>query len=240
MDIKRSILFVALAIVSYALVLQWNKDYGQPELPAQTATFNQTEGLPDTSVPAGNAANADVPTTQNAQASLPNEQKPAATSDQLIRVKTDVLDLTIDPRGGDVIKLGLTQYPLRQDRPDVPFPLFERDNQRTYLAQSGLTGANGPDAAASGRPLYASAKPGYELADGQDQMVVDLTYAQDGVSYIKRFTFHRGLKNDCTEKEKAEEARVHQPQCLSGRRDLPDRQPERQTVERLAVRPAQA
>ncbi len=51
MDIKRSILFVALAIVSYALVLQWNKDYGQPELPAQTATFNQTEGLPDTSVP---------------------------------------------------------------------------------------------------------------------------------------------------------------------------------------------
>ena len=55
MDIKRSILFVALAIVSYALVLQWNKDYGQPELPAQTATFNQTEGLPDTSVPAGNA-----------------------------------------------------------------------------------------------------------------------------------------------------------------------------------------
>ncbi|OBY88094.1 membrane protein insertase YidC [Pseudomonas sp. AU11447] len=204
MDIKRSILFVALAIVSYALVLQWNKDYGQPELPAQTATFNQTEGLPDTSVPAGNAANADVPTTQNAQASLPNEQKPAVASEQLIRVKTDVLDLTIDPRGGDVIKLGLTQYPLRQDRPDVPFPLFERDNQRTYLAQSGLTGANGPDAAASGRPLYASAKPVYELADGQDQMVVDLTYAQDGVSYIKRFTFHRGLKNDCTEKEKAQ------------------------------------
>jgi len=26
MDIKRSIIIVALAIVSYALVLQWNKD----------------------------------------------------------------------------------------------------------------------------------------------------------------------------------------------------------------------
>lgn len=204
MDIKRSILIVALAIVSYALVLQWNKDYGQPELPAQTASFNQQpQGLPDTSVPAGGTASADVPTAQSGETGLPSAQQPAAANGQLIQVKTDVLDLAIDPRGGDVVQLGLTQYPMRQDRPDLPFALFEH-GQRTYLAQSGLTGTDGPDAAVAGRPLYSGAKPQYQLADGQDQLVVDLNFARDGVSYIKRFTFHRGLKTDCSDKEKAQ------------------------------------
>ena len=181
MDIKRSILFVALAIVSYALVLQWNKDYGQPQLPEQTATFNQqNQGLPDTSVPTSGTASADVPTAPTATASLPNPQAAAATG-QMIKVKTDVLELAIDPRGGDVVQLGLTQYPFRQDRPDLPFPLFEHDQQRTYLAQSGLTGADGPDATVAGRPLFSSVKSEYQLADGQDKLVVDLNFARDGV-----------------------------------------------------------
>ncbi|WP_374438308.1 membrane protein insertase YidC [Pseudomonas panipatensis] len=205
MDIQRSILIVALAAVSYMLVLQWNKDYGQPELPAQTASFNQqTQGLPDTSVPAASGTSADVPPAQSASASLPSTQQPAAANGLMIQVKTDVLSLAIDPRGGDVVQLGLTQYPLRQDRPDVPFPLFEHDQQRTYLAQSGLTGTDGPDAAVAGRPLYSSSKTEYQLADGQDQLVVDLSFAHEGVNYIKRFTFHRGLKADCSEKEKAQ------------------------------------
>ena len=33
----------------------------------------------------------------------------------------------------------------RQDRPDVPFQLFDNGNERTYLAQSGLIGPNAPD-----------------------------------------------------------------------------------------------
>ncbi|SDO62726.1 membrane protein insertase YidC [Pseudomonas jinjuensis] len=202
MDIQRSILIVALAAVSYMLVLQWNKDYGQPELPAQTATIsNSAQGLPDTSVPS--AASTDVPTAQSATSTLPAEQ-PAAASNQLIQVKTDVLSLAIDPRGGDIVQLGLLQYPLRQDRPDIPFPLFENDKQRTYLGQSGLTGSDGPDAASEGRPLYTSTKTSYQLADGQDQLVVDLNFNRNGVNYLKRFTFHRGLKADCSEKEKAQ------------------------------------
>ncbi len=38
MDIQRSILLVALAIVSYLMVLQWNEDYGQAAIPATTST----------------------------------------------------------------------------------------------------------------------------------------------------------------------------------------------------------
>ncbi|WP_162959455.1 membrane protein insertase YidC, partial [Pseudomonas aeruginosa] len=152
MDIQRSILIVALAVVSYLLVLQWNKDYGQPELPAASASMNTTQGLPDT--PSASGTSSDVPTAQSSAAGSEAADKPVAVSDKLIQVKTDVLDLAIDPRGGDIVQLGLLQYPRRLDRPDVPFPLFDNGRERTYLAQSGLTGADGPDASSAGRPLF--------------------------------------------------------------------------------------
>jgi len=189
MDIKRTILIVALAIVSYVMVLKWNEDYGQAALPTQnTAASATAPALPD-GVPAGNAS-ADVPSA-NAESS-PAELAPVAVSKDLIRVKTDVLDLAIDPVGGDIVQLNLPQYPRRQDHPDIPFQLFDNGGERVYLAQSGLTGANGPDARSSGRPLYAAEQRSYQLADGQEQLVVDLKFSDNGVNYIKRFSFKRG------------------------------------------------
>jgi len=105
MDIKRTILIVALAIVSYVMVLKWNQDYGQAALPTQnTAASTVAPGLPD-GVPAGNAgASADVPSA-NAETSAA-ELAPVAVSKDLIRVKTDVLELAIDPVGGEKSQVG--------------------------------------------------------------------------------------------------------------------------------------
>ncbi|MCU1728146.1 membrane protein insertase YidC [Pseudomonas sp. 7P_10.2_Bac1] len=193
MDIKRTILIVALAVVSYVMVLKWNQDYGQAALPTQNVAASTTtaQGLPD-SVPGNNAStSADVPTA-NADTSTPTET-PVAASKDLIHVKTDVLDIAIDPQGGDVAQLRLPLYPRRQDHPDVPFQLFDNGGERTYLAQSGLTGVDGPDARTAGRPVFSTEKKTYELAPGQDQLVVDLKFSDNGVNYIKRFTFKRGL-----------------------------------------------
>ncbi|KJK06784.1 membrane protein insertase YidC [Pseudomonas tussilaginis] len=191
MDIKRTILIVALAIVSYVMVLNWNQDYGQAALPTQnTAASNAAPVLPDTAKAGNTGASADVPSA-NAESS-PAELAPVVVSKDLIRVKTDVLDLAIDPNGGDIAQLMLPKYPRRQDHPDIPFQLFDNGSERTYLAQSGLTGANGPDARPTGRPLYAADQKSYQLADGQDQLVVDLKFSDNGVNYIKRFSFKRG------------------------------------------------
>ncbi len=188
MDIKRSILLVALAVVAYLMVLQWNQDYGQAALPAETAqTQPPVAALPETT-PANAAANEDVPSLAGQpQANAIPASEP---SKQLIRVRTDVLDVAIDPHGGDIVDLRLPQYPRRQDRPDVPFQLFERSSERTYEAQSGLIG-DGPDKASS-RPQYSSEKNDYQLGEGQHQLVVDLKYSADGVNYTKRFVFERG------------------------------------------------
>lgn len=192
MDIKRSILLVALAVVAYLLVLQWNQDYGQAALPAETSQtqFGDTPQLPDAPLASGtdNGTHDDLPAVggQQAASALPAA---SASSDELIRVRTDVLEIAIDPSGGDIVELHLPKYPRRQDRPDVPFQLFERSGQRLYVAQSGLIG-DGPDQA-SGRPRYSSAQSQYQLAEDQDQLVVDLTFTANGVNYIKRFSLAR-------------------------------------------------
>lgn len=192
MDIKRTILIVALAIVSYVMVLKWNQDYGQAALPTQNvAASNTAPSLPDTASGNNAASSDDIPRTTN-ETSAPAEA-PVAASKDLIQVKTDVLELAIDPQGGDVAQLKLPLYPRRQDHPDIPFQLFDNGNERTYLAQSGLIGSNGPDANPAGRPVYSTEKKTYQLADGQDQLVVDLKFSKDGVNYIKRFTLKRGL-----------------------------------------------
>jgi YidC/Oxa1 family membrane protein insertase len=192
MDIKRTILIVALAIVTYVGVLKWNQDYGQAALPTQSVAASTTaSGIPDTATGSNASASADVPSA-NTDAAAPAETQVAISKD-LIQVKTDVLNLEIDPVGGDVAQLRLPLYPRRQDHPEIAFQLFDNGGERTYLAQSGLTGTNGPDARASGRPVYTSVQKTYQLADGQNELVVDLKFTDAGVNYIKRFTLKRGL-----------------------------------------------
>ena len=119
MDIQRSILIVALAIVSYIMVLKWNEDYGQPQLPPPAVAANAAQALP--TEPAQAAA--DVPTASTSPSVTATAA--AVPSKQLIQVQTDVLKLAIDPQGGDVVQLALPQYPRSLQNRDVPFALFE-------------------------------------------------------------------------------------------------------------------
>lgn len=106
MDIKRTILIVALAIVSYVMVLKWNQDYGQAALPTQNvAASNTAPSLPDTTSGTNAASSDDIPRAAS-DTSAPAEA-PVAASKDLIQIKTDVLQLAIDPQGGDIAQLTL-------------------------------------------------------------------------------------------------------------------------------------
>jgi len=194
MDIKRTILIAALAIVTYLMVLQWNQDYGGAALPPVASTQSAANPALSSDLPSAaqntRAATGDLPTIEPSasEASALISTKPASSG--LIQVQTDVFNLAIDPRGGDIVQLTLPKYPRRQDRPDVPFQLFDNGNERTYLAQSGLLGVNAPDQS-SGRALWSSAQSHYQMADGQ-ALTVDLTYEHNGIHFTKRFSFAPG------------------------------------------------
>ena len=60
------------------------------------------------------------------------------------------------------------------------------------IAQSGLTGRDGPDANKAGRPIYHTEQQAYQLADGQDSLIVPLTFTNDkGVEFTKNFILTR-------------------------------------------------
>ncbi|MDO8697218.1 MAG: membrane protein insertase YidC [Pseudomonas sp.] len=191
MKIHRSIPIVALAVVSYLMVYQWNADYGMAQLPPATTAASSQASSTLTDSPASSKTSEDVPTSSSEHVEAISSVQ--ASSDKLIRVQTDVFDLAIDPKGGDVVQLSLPKYPLRQDRPDVAFPLFDNSANHVYMAQSGLTGVNGPDARANGRPLYSASQTSYQLAEGQDELVVELKFSEAGINYVKSFSFKRGI-----------------------------------------------
>ncbi|MDY7219822.1 membrane protein insertase YidC [Denitrificimonas sp. JX-1] len=199
MDIKRTILLVALAVVSYMMVLQWNQDYGQAPVTAATTQSTQSALASNSDAPIV-AGNDDLPVAVNELTQDPTLVNNSVSND-LIYVQTDVLQLAIDPNGGDIVELKLSQYPRNASNPDIPLQLFENSNERVYVAQSGLVGANGPDARASGRPLYSVAQQKFTLEDGQQQLNVDLSFQEKGIHYTKRYTFHRGLNGECSTRD---------------------------------------
>lgn len=185
MDVQRVLLIAALGIISYMLVLQWNQDYNQPPTEvAQAETVSAYDSTPTGDLPQGDAA-------ASSGSDVPGAAKPApAQKSQLISVKTDVLEILIDPKGGDIIKAALPEYKAALGSED-PFVLLEQTTNRTYVSQSGLVGLNGPDASSKGRPTYSSEKADYTLEG--DQLNVDLVYTTDkGVVITKRYQFQRG------------------------------------------------
>jgi len=186
MDIQRVILLGALGLISYMLVLQWNADYNTPVAVQQT----QTESVSAYQPPTGS----DLPSaTQPATADLPSSGVATTTlgaaSGELISVTTDNLAVLIDPRGGDIIEVKLLNHLAVLGEND-PFVLMEQNANRTYVAQSGLVGPNGPDASKEGRPLYSTESLSYSLDDA-DTLYVDLNLNDNGVAITKRFTFTR-------------------------------------------------
>lgn len=196
MDIKRIILILALASVSYLLVVQWNKDYGSVAKLQQEQPSLQSQRMPE--LPGDSA----VPVTKNAPAhDLPtvHEEKNVelvedakAKTQGYIRVKTDTLDVLINPRGGDVEYTALLKHKKSHEDSNESFVFLEKNSNRTYVAQSGLIGKNGIDNRSDGRPLYQSVQPSYLLADGQDALDVRLTYSVEGIEFSKIFHFKRG------------------------------------------------
>lgn len=169
MDSQRNLFLIALLFVSFMIWQAWEQDHA-PQSQAQQTTQ-----------------------TTNSQGNAANQGVPASGQGKLITVKTDVLELTINTRGGDVEQALLPTYP-KELKSTEPFQLLETTPAFIYQAQSGLTGRDGPDNPANGnRPLYNVTADTFTLADGQNELVVPMTFTDAaGNTFIKTFTLKRG------------------------------------------------
>ena len=172
MDSQRNILLIALALVSFLLFQQWQVAKNPTPQPIEQAQSSST-------LPAPSFADELDP--------APAQQASAKT----ITVTTDVLTLSIDTVGGDVVNADLNQYSAELDSSD-PFVLLKNEAGHQFIAQSGLVGPQGIDLSSTNRPHYAVSDDQFTLAEGQDELRIPMTYSANGLEYTKTIIVKRG------------------------------------------------
>jgi YidC/Oxa1 family membrane protein insertase len=200
----RFTLWIALGAILYYNYLAWQQDY-RPAPQFTTAAAGGAHGSLGNSVPTpeGAAASAVPAQPQSAApavspAAAPPATPPGAlgvepeTSAAKVHVVTDVLDLDISLRGGEIDRADLSQYPQHKDTPNVPVRLENDDPASLYLVQTGLTGA--PDEAApSHLATFTAAQTSYTLPAGAGELSVPLSWTDGhGLTVTKTFLFKRG------------------------------------------------
>ncbi|WP_427834399.1 membrane protein insertase YidC [Actinobacillus pleuropneumoniae] len=175
MNSNRSLLVMGLLLVSFLIFTQWQQDFN-PEIQAQKQAQQQAQVA---------SQSGDVPAASNANTVIAEN----ATQGKTVTLESDVLRLTIDTLGGDVIASDLLAHNAELNS-QTPFKLLQT-GATTYVAQSGLVGKNGIDTNA-GRPQYQVAQDTFVLAEGQNEMSVPMTFEKDGVLYTKTFVLKRG------------------------------------------------
>lgn len=182
-----------MAVVGYFLMISWQRDYGNPAPAEVQATAAETTPELPVATQATDKGDSDIPVAP-APVQETADAPMAATvpGNALISVRSDVLDLRIDPRGGDIVRAALPAYTETVDNP-AAFVLLDNSARRTFIAQSGLIGSNGPDASANGRPLYQTESTSFSLQDSQDTLRVVLSLpAENGVQVRKVYELTRG------------------------------------------------
>ena len=201
MNQTRTFLMFALFAVGYFLFLAWEKDYAPLPPPTPVASSSSAATPSDGSVPIATnegATTASVAIPGAAQ-TAGIASSPSATTAKLISIDTDVLHLTVDTRGGSVVKTQLLAYPSlppTHNQPDPPpTVLLDNSDDDYFVAQNGLVSSS--DKAPADQPnhqaIFTAAQSTYSLAPGQNELKVDLTW-QDaaGLKVTKTYTFKRG------------------------------------------------
>jgi len=175
MESQRSLLFIALMVVTYLLFSQWQLE-NAPAVEQSSFSQATTTKQDDTAdfVPESSDSTAPSITKTNSSA-------------KLITVTTNTLIIKINTQGGDIVDVKLRKFDTEQGN-GIPFTVLQNGMQK-YVAQSGLTGANGVDRVIKGRPIYNSTQPSYKITT--DELTVDLTFQDEqGLFVIKRFSFN--------------------------------------------------
>lgn len=191
MDWQRNLLVTAIIAVLAVLFIRWN-EYKEVNAPQVIAAVDETLVVPEVSI----QARTEVQPTPE-QLAIPGAEKietsPQTTdsnNSRLITLVSDTLKLTVDTYGGDIVRAELLKFPetLAEDSP--PTVILNRTADHTYIAQSGLIGANGTDTN-TGRPLF-QAEGEHFVLDDSNQLQVDLSFKQGQVTITKRFVLRRG------------------------------------------------
>lgn len=175
MELARVFLLGALFLIAFMLWNAWQNEYPNNQ-PLNTPTL---------------VANKQVAAT-TAITNLPNfrtDEAKKSQAQQIVHVKTDVLDVLIDTQGGNIVQAKLLNYPehANDQANSQPFQLLSNSPGDYYVAQSGIEGPGNPTL------QYKSPQMGYNLEPNQNELRVNLLCTNCGnVAIQKEFVFKKG------------------------------------------------
>ncbi len=197
MDIKKSALYVALIILGVLLLQAWTKDQSNYQFAKKQQAVTSTNQLTQNkSIPTAVNSMAKSSTTsvvpQNTATLLSQNKKtisPKVVSNYpTIQVTTPKLSVVISTHGGNLVQAKLPQYAVSL-KDKSPVTLLNNTNQNWYVAQSGLTGHQGPDTN-QGQVVYRAKQLHYQLKDNDKQLIVPLTWKnKQGLMVTKEYIF---------------------------------------------------
>ncbi len=205
MDNIRFILIVTFAMLVFMLWQAWELDYGpKPEV---AAIVNPAAPVKEDLPLASTDATMQKENAGHNAIAIPDALAPIAKT---ITVKTDVIALEIDLQGGTITNLDLLSYPVEKTNSLVdklrvmvglnpaeinstPVRLFDNNQDKIFVAQSGLIAGSGLAAAPNHYTVFSNEKEHYTLQPGQDSITIPLTWTDhNGLVISKLFTLKRG------------------------------------------------
>ncbi|MBI5448412.1 MAG: membrane protein insertase YidC [Gammaproteobacteria bacterium] len=176
----RLALYGLLFLLAFILFNLWQKEH-----PSQVLASARTSILAPEETPAGmKVENATLPSSSPVMGMT----TPTLVSNDLVQIKTDVIDATIDLKGGNLIKVQLPAYPESLQAPHRPYQLLSFEPDSLYIAQSGIRSVIPPHVPVS----YRTTQSHFELMPGQNALKVVLQGRNaQGIDFTKTYTFAR-------------------------------------------------
>jgi YidC/Oxa1 family membrane protein insertase len=209
----RTILWISLALAVLVNYQTWTAEFGPRDAAAAAEAAKKIEqekaSNPLSAVPQVPGASAATTPAAAAPAAAPGASpvpaagapivpaaEPVAAPGTVLNVRTDVLDVDVNLRGGELQRADLLAYPVVKGQPTKIRLLRNHGANDQYLLQTGLTGA-GTTASTASFPtheaLFTSDFKGFVLDSSLDEVRVPLKWkSPEGVDVLKTLVFRRG------------------------------------------------
>ncbi|WP_405243539.1 membrane protein insertase YidC [Lentisalinibacter salinarum] len=198
MENQRLFIWALFGLMAFMTWTTWQQDYAPRPQPADPSSQQAAERLPpDDTLSTDLPDVGDVPTVDSAGgATAPRPADSVAEpAETRVRVVTDVLDVLISSRGGDIVSAVTRRYPVEKDRPDQLVQVLNPSPNELAVFRTGLRSVSGDtnQPEPNHRAEFTAPRSEYRLGDGEDALEVPLTWErEDGLSVTKIYRFERG------------------------------------------------
>jgi len=195
MDNQRAFVWIALAVVLWLNFDAWQKQFGrseQPALPSATVTNSSTSPAASSDSLPPLPTVTETPTPNQVAPDPGALETPKAADARKIRVFTDVLDIDIGTRGGELQRADLLKYPKVKNQPNNPVRMFTTAPGQVFVARSGLQ-SEANRAQPSNSAVFEAGADEYRWKPTDQQLEVPLTWTDgQGLKVVKTYIFRPG------------------------------------------------